>query len=94
MRDLPPTEVPAFTPKPSPPRAGRAPARPAFSHGASPHRPEASDATNDSTGPALGLGQRIRHLRERRDMTREVLAGLIGKPASWPKQVESGRLRP
>ncbi|MFC0864052.1 helix-turn-helix domain-containing protein [Sphaerimonospora cavernae] len=52
-----------------------------------------NDATNDFTGPTLTLGQRIRSLRERRGMTREVLAGLVGKSASWLKQVETGRLQ-
>ncbi|WP_405084299.1 helix-turn-helix domain-containing protein [Microbispora sp. NBC_01389] len=52
-----------------------------------------NDATNDFTGPVLTLGQRIKYLRERRGMTREVLAGLIGKSTSWLKAVESGRLQ-
>ena len=32
-------------------------------------------------------------LRTRRGMSREVLAGLLGKSASWVKQVENGRLK-
>ncbi|MFF3665525.1 helix-turn-helix domain-containing protein [Microtetraspora malaysiensis] len=53
-----------------------------------------NDATNDSPASVLTVGQRIRFLRERRKMSREVLAGLIGKSVSWVKQVESGRLQP
>jgi transcriptional regulator with XRE-family HTH domain len=51
------------------------------------------DGTNESTEPTLTLGQRIKYLRERRGMTQEVLAGLIGKSESWVKQVEGGRLQ-
>ncbi|WP_055477675.1 helix-turn-helix domain-containing protein [Sphaerimonospora mesophila] len=52
-----------------------------------------NDAANESSEPVLTLGQRIRYLRERRGMTREVLAGLIGKSVSWVKQVEHGKLQ-
>jgi transcriptional regulator with XRE-family HTH domain len=52
-----------------------------------------SDATNESLGPVLTVGQRIRALRMRRGMTQEVLAGLVGKSESWLKQVENGRLQ-
>ncbi|GAA3516553.1 DNA-binding XRE family transcriptional regulator [Streptosporangium album] len=52
-----------------------------------------NDGTNDALGPALTIGQRIRIKREQRGMTREVLAGLVGKSASWLKAVESGRLQ-
>ncbi|MER6175728.1 helix-turn-helix transcriptional regulator [Streptosporangium sp. NPDC001681] len=52
-----------------------------------------SNATNEPLGPVLTVGQRIRALRIRRGMTREVLAGLVGKSESWLKQVESGRLQ-
>ncbi|GAA5077324.1 transcriptional regulator with XRE-family HTH domain [Thermocatellispora tengchongensis] len=47
--------------------------------------------TNDAAGPVLSLGQRIQYLRERRGMTREVLAGLVGKSESWLKAVERGQ---
>ncbi|MEU3168950.1 helix-turn-helix transcriptional regulator [Streptosporangium sp. NPDC006930] len=52
-----------------------------------------SNATNEPLGPVLTVGQRIQFLRERRGMTREVLAGLVGKSTSWLKQVETGRLQ-
>lgn len=52
-----------------------------------------NDASNESAGPVLTVGQRIKYLRERRGMTREVLAGLVGKSASWLKGVETGRLQ-
>ncbi|MDF5757115.1 helix-turn-helix transcriptional regulator [Spongiactinospora sp. TRM90649] len=52
-----------------------------------------NDGTNDSGAPVLTLGQRIQYLRERRGMTREVLAGLVGKSESWLKAVEKGRLQ-
>ncbi|MEU4273300.1 helix-turn-helix transcriptional regulator, partial [Streptomyces sp. NPDC026092] len=32
-------------------------------------------------------------LRERRGMSREVLAGLVGMPVDWVKQVENGRIQ-
>ncbi|MFC3518998.1 helix-turn-helix domain-containing protein [Streptomonospora nanhaiensis] len=40
----------------------------------------------------LSFGQRLKFTRTRRGMTREVLAGLVGKSASWVKAVENGRL--
>ncbi|SEU37020.1 helix-turn-helix domain-containing protein [Nonomuraea wenchangensis] len=49
------------------------------------------DGTSGSSAPARTIGQRIQHLRERRGMTREVLAGLVGKSESWLKAVEHGR---
>jgi transcriptional regulator with XRE-family HTH domain len=49
------------------------------------------DDTNDSSAPVRTIDQRIQHLRERRGMTREVLAGLVGKSESWLKAVEHGR---
>lgn len=52
-----------------------------------------NDATNELPGTELTVGQRIRRERERRGMTRETLAGLVGKSASWLKAVESGRLQ-
>ena len=36
-------------------------------------------------------GQIIRHLRERRGMSRPVLAGLVGYSAEWLKRVEAGQ---
>lgn len=51
------------------------------------------DGSNQDMGPVLTLGQRIRYLRQRRGMTRAVLAGLVGKSESWLKQVERGQLQ-
>lgn len=38
----------------------------------------------------LTTGEIIRHLRERRGMSRPVLAGLVGYSADWLKRIESG----
>ncbi|WP_225447889.1 helix-turn-helix domain-containing protein [Streptacidiphilus sp. P02-A3a] len=38
----------------------------------------------------LTTGERIRAVRERRGMTRPVLAGLVGRGAVWLKKIESG----
>ncbi|GAA0953078.1 helix-turn-helix transcriptional regulator [Nonomuraea longicatena] len=43
-----------------------------------------------SQSPALTVGQRIRIARQRRGMSQEVLAGLMGKSPSWVRAVESG----
>ena len=51
------------------------------------------DDTDGSNAPVRTVGQRIQYLRERRGMTQEVLAGLVGKSTSWLKQVENGRLQ-
>lgn len=40
------------------------------------------------------FGQRLQLLRTRRGMTRDVLAGLIGKSAEWVRAVEKGRMKP
>jgi len=47
----------------------------------------------DRPDPAMTVGQRIQLLRERRGMTRAVLAGLVGRSESWVKAVEKGRLQ-
>jgi transcriptional regulator with XRE-family HTH domain len=44
--------------------------------------------------PGMSTGQRIRYFRERRGLSRKVLAGLIGKSEEWVKAVENGRLLP
>ncbi|MCB5908183.1 helix-turn-helix domain-containing protein [Streptomyces pinistramenti] len=53
--------------------------------------------SEDSTpGPyvaPLVFGQRMQLLRRRRGMSRVVLAGLVGRSASWVKRVENGQLR-
>ncbi|MFI0919908.1 helix-turn-helix domain-containing protein [Streptomyces smyrnaeus] len=41
----------------------------------------------------VAFGQRVRVLRVRRGMSREVLAGLLGRSTSWVKQIEGGRLQ-
>lgn len=51
------------------------------------------DATPDPFAEPVAFGQRMQLLRTRRGMTREVLAGLLGKSPSWVKQVENGRLK-
>ncbi|WP_214415838.1 helix-turn-helix domain-containing protein [Sphaerisporangium fuscum] len=47
---------------------------------------------NGGTMP-VNFGDRVRFFRKRAGMTREVLAGQIGKSASWLKAVEQGRLQ-
>jgi transcriptional regulator with XRE-family HTH domain len=55
------------------------------------------DATPDPSVPIapepIAFGQRMQLLRTRRGMTRETLAGLLGRSTSWVKQVENGRLK-
>lgn len=42
----------------------------------------------------IRFGQRLQLLRTRRGMSREVLAGLIGKSTEWVRAVEKGRMKP
>ncbi len=49
-----------------------------------------SDATPNPYADQLGFGQRMQIYRQRRGMSRPVLAGLLGKSPSWVKQVETG----
>ncbi|MFE5630594.1 helix-turn-helix domain-containing protein [Streptomyces sp. NPDC056543] len=51
------------------------------------------DATPDPYANPLAFGQRMQILRERRGMTRQVLAGLLGETQHWVKNLESGRTR-
>ncbi|MEU1076548.1 MULTISPECIES: helix-turn-helix transcriptional regulator [unclassified Streptomyces] len=51
------------------------------------------DATPDPYVDPLRFGQRMQILRERRGMSRTVLAGLVDKSASWVKRVENGQLQ-
>ncbi|MFJ9693987.1 multiprotein-bridging factor 1 family protein [Kitasatospora sp. NPDC101183] len=44
--------------------------------------------------PALPVGRRIRYYRERAGKSRETLAALLGRSASWLKQIENGTLLP
>ncbi|MEV6979977.1 helix-turn-helix transcriptional regulator [Sphaerisporangium sp. NPDC051017] len=41
--------------------------------------------------PSLSTGERIRHMREKRGMSRTVLAGLVGYSADWLKKIEAGQ---
>lgn len=50
-------------------------------------------ATPDPYADPLRFGQRMQILRERRGMTRTVLAGLLGKSPDWVKSVEMGRIQ-
>jgi transcriptional regulator with XRE-family HTH domain len=38
------------------------------------------------------FGERLRHLRERRGLSREVFGGLVGRSGEWVKAVERGRI--
>lgn len=51
------------------------------------------DATPDPYAEPLVFGQRMQILRQRRGMTRTVLAGLVGMSPSWVKRVELGQLQ-
>lgn len=51
------------------------------------------DATPDPYANPLAFGQRMQIYRQRRGMSRPVLAGLLGKSPSWVKQVESGLIQ-
>lgn len=51
------------------------------------------DATPDPYANPLAFGQRMQIYRQRRGMSRPVLAGLLGKSPSWVKQVESGHIQ-
>jgi transcriptional regulator with XRE-family HTH domain len=44
------------------------------------------------TPEPIRFGQRVKLLRTRRGMTREVLGGLLGHHASWVKKLENGEL--
>jgi len=53
-----------------------------------------SDATPDPYTNPIAFGQRMQIYRQRRGMSRPVLAGLLGKSPSWVKQVEAGQIHP
>ncbi|WP_431888755.1 helix-turn-helix domain-containing protein [Nocardiopsis alba] len=44
----------------------------------------------DELPPDLTTGERIRLVRERRGLTRPVLAGLVGRSPDWLKKIENG----
>lgn len=50
-------------------------------------------AVPDPEIPEPSFGERLKYLRSRRGMTREVLGGLVGKSAEWVKAIENGRLQ-
>ncbi|RAG81231.1 XRE family transcriptional regulator [Streptacidiphilus pinicola] len=52
------------------------------------------DATRDPDQSPLAFGQRLKILRLRRGMTREVLAGFMGRSTDWVKQLETGKMQP
>lgn len=52
-----------------------------------------SDATPDPYADDPGFGQRMQIYRQRRGISRPVLAGLLGKSPSWVKQVEGGQIQ-
>ncbi len=52
-----------------------------------------SDGTPVEPEP-IRFGQRLQLLRTRRVMTREVLAGLVGRSTEWVRAVEKGRMKP
>ncbi|WP_328808662.1 helix-turn-helix domain-containing protein [Nonomuraea montanisoli] len=47
-------------------------------------------AVSETLPPELATGARIQLLRERRGMSRTVLAGLVGRGPSWLKKIERG----
>lgn len=51
------------------------------------------DATPDPFAEPVAFGQRMQILRQRRGMSRTVLAGFLGKSPSWVKQVEGGQIQ-
>ncbi|OXS35366.1 helix-turn-helix domain-containing protein [Streptomyces sp. XY006] len=53
-----------------------------------------SDATPDPYADPMAFGQRMQIYRQRRGMSRPVLAGFLGKSPSWVKQVETGQIQP
>jgi len=52
-----------------------------------------SDATPDPYAEPIAFGQRMQIHRQRRGMSRPVLAGFLGKSPSWVKQVERGEIQ-
>lgn len=54
---------------------------------------DGNGAVPDREIPELSFGERLKYLRSRRGMTREVLGGLVGKSAEWVKAIENGRLQ-
>ncbi|MEV7470284.1 helix-turn-helix transcriptional regulator [Streptomyces kronopolitis] len=52
-----------------------------------------TDATPDPYATPLAFGQRMQILRQRRGISRVVLAGLVDMSPSWVKRVENGQLQ-
>lgn len=51
------------------------------------------DATPDPYADPMAFGQRMQIYRQRRGISRPVLAGFLGKSPSWVKQVERGEIQ-
>ncbi|MER5733292.1 helix-turn-helix domain-containing protein [Streptomyces sp. NPDC002138] len=52
-----------------------------------------SDVSRDPYDNPVAFGQRVQIYRNRRGMTREQLAGLLGHHPSWVKKVETGAMK-
>lgn len=52
-----------------------------------------ANATPDPYADPMAFGQRMQIYRQRRGMSRPVLAGFLGKSPSWVKQVEGGQIQ-
>ena len=52
-----------------------------------------SDATPDPYADPMAFGQRMQIYRQRRGISRPVLAGFLDKSPSWVKQVENGTIQ-
>ena len=52
-----------------------------------------TDATPDPYAEPIAFGQRMQIHRQRRGMSRPVLAGFLGQSPSWVKQVETGQIQ-
>jgi transcriptional regulator with XRE-family HTH domain len=59
--------------------------------GGGPPMADDNAAGNNIIGPGATFGQRLQHHRERAGMSRPVLGALVGKSASWVKDLETGR---
>lgn len=51
-----------------------------------------TDGTPDPFADPMAFGQRLQILRQKRGLSRPVLAGLLGKSPDWLKQIENGRM--
>jgi len=51
-----------------------------------------TDGTPDPFADPMAFGQRLQILRQKRGLSRPVVAGLLGKSPDWLKQIENGRM--